>query len=51
MSKQVTLGKTARENLVKGIDILADTTASANISIPFTKFSLAVFPNVTCLLI
>jgi chaperonin GroEL len=28
MSKQVTLGKTARENLVKGIDILADAVVS-----------------------
>ena len=28
MNKQVTLGKTARENLVKGIDILADAVVS-----------------------
>jgi len=28
MSKQVTLGKTSRENLVKGIDILADAVVS-----------------------
>ena len=28
MSKQVTLGGTARENLVKGIDILADAVVS-----------------------
>ena len=28
MSKQVTLGSTARENLVKGIDILADAVVS-----------------------
>ena len=28
MSKQVTLGSIARENLVKGIDILADAVVS-----------------------
>ena len=28
MSKQVTLGKTSRENLVNGIDILADAVVS-----------------------